>query len=245
MELVPPPPPPKPNDIRKALTSKRRAEIAARITRGQTHGIIARDLRVTPGTVKSDVRWLSKLWRAEAAGSALRHKALLLQKNRLLQREAWEGYERSKQERKMIRQKSSRPGKADGPAPVEVTVEKEERDGGAMWLALLLQLQAKEAELLGVAPGMTIVNNDNRKLVDNSRIIVVQDAGLPTDMPWMKTLRRGTAEQGRPLLPEGQLFNESTAQPETVEAELLNRNGLPSEADSVNESGPTDAERQE
>lgn len=201
MELVPSPPPPRPADIRKAIMAKRRADVSAGLLRGATQVMLAKDLGLRPGQVKADIKWLTREWKREALGKRDKHIALLLQKNRALQREAWEGYERSKQERKTVRQKSSRTVKADKPTPMEVTVEREERDGGAVWLALLLNLQAKEAELLGVAPGMTVIDQ-SKTLVDNRQVIVVQDQGLPTDMPWMKTLRRGTAEQGQPLLPE-------------------------------------------
>lgn len=209
-------PPSREYHLKKARLAKRRAEVAEALSRGLSQLQMVKTLDLTLGQVKSDLRIIERALQVEMVGSAARHKAVMIHKIRRLASVAWAEWERSRQEQRKTRQKSKRAGEGET-APVEVTIEKTERIGDIGFLNLIATLYVREMELLGIAAPVGPVVVDQSVTVENKNLIVVSDSGQDTDMPWMKTLRRGRAEQGQPLLEEGQLRDETT---EPVDATL-------------------------
>lgn len=209
MEIVKPP---APGNIRKAIVAKRRLEVARLMGRGLSSSAIAAELREKVATVQADRRANLKLWKREVVGLEDDHRARIVHECGLIKTEAWGAWDRSKAEQRKTTQKAApaKPSKTPGAPdlgagqmrPFEVTLERKDSPGDPRFLERLISVAALEAKLLGL-----MAEEGGEKTPPapvNVKVLVVNDAGLSPDMPWLSNIPAGRAEQGQPLLPPGE-----------------------------------------
>ena len=204
MELVPPSKPPA--NIRKAIVAKRRLEVSRLTLRGLSVTQIAAELHEKAPTIAKDRRTLLKEWKAGAQVNIEEHRARILQELGEVKRQAWEGWDTSKAERRKSRQVASPTTNAQGqPGPVKPTrIEqtKEERGGDAKFLQVLQRTLAQESKLLGLTAQDPPEAPD--PAAPSVNVLVVGEAGLAASIPWLSNIPAGRAEHGQPLLGPGE-----------------------------------------
>lgn len=81
----------------------RRQQVAEKYLQGRTQAEIARQLSVSQATVSSDLKAIRRVWRDSQIRDFDEAVELELQKLQLLEREAWEGWQRSQQPLELTR----------------------------------------------------------------------------------------------------------------------------------------------
>lgn len=129
-------------------------DIASRYLAGHSQQEIAdwltanRPYRIWRQGVTKDLEEIRVIWRNRAAQLIGERKAEELAKLDRLEREAWEGWERSRSD--AVRKHAKRTGKG-ADATEEVGTSTEHRDGNPKFLELVLRCVEKRLEVLGLA----------------------------------------------------------------------------------------------
>lgn len=207
----------------KVVRAQRRAAVTALLNRGYSLREAAEQLGITFGQVAVVHRALVSEAEKAFTMEAKRHRARLLHKNLLIQRECWEHLERARAGH--VRQELEEPISTNGqPAATgekvpalgigrKRTMRENDLMAEARILETLRKAQADEAKILGltvaeeekaITDGLTI--NDNRT------IVITNNAEIPATAPWVASIPKGYAKQGVGLLPPG-----STLDAEIVE----------------------------
>ena len=84
--------------------AERRARVAERLTRGGRRQFeVATELGISEATVSRDVKAIEAEWHQQAVKDVAERKAVELAKINLVEREAWEAWDRSKQDAETLR----------------------------------------------------------------------------------------------------------------------------------------------
>lgn len=203
MELVPPGPPGKPKDHRKALIARRRLQVSELLLQGWSVPAIAVELREKESLIWRDKRHVVLSWRKATSDRVHEHQARLLAEIHRQKAEAWAAWEKSKSGAKRTKQRASPDAKKEGRMqPLMVEHETKDSAGDPRLLRVLERLTALEARLLGLlAPDEATPPPPGPIDARTLNVLVIGDAGLPADMPWLQTIPMGRAEPGRALEP--------------------------------------------
>lgn len=199
---------------RKLVMAERRTAVLKLINRGFSLREIADKLGLTFGQVTGVQRKIMVEIERQFEGEARKHRARLLHKNLVLQRECWEHLDRAKQghirqdleetEAAAVPTNPPTSGAAVGPRRKRTTRENDLM-AEARILETLRKAQLDEAKLLAVVlrddplgpPSGGDTYNDNRTIIINN------NAEIPSSAPWVMSIAAGKAEQGKGLLQAG------------------------------------------
>jgi hypothetical protein len=121
----------------------RRQQVAEKALQGWIQAEIARHLSVSQATVSSDLKAIRRVWRDSQIRDFDEAVQLELQKLQLLERKAWDGWERSQEP-----MESTRVVQGDGGKKAEKTVHRQ--NGDPRFLELVHRASAGRRALLGL-----------------------------------------------------------------------------------------------
>jgi len=141
---------------------RRRSKIAALMAQGATNQFtIMAQLGMEPTqqrTVARDMVIIRRWWRMRIAKKYDNHVALMVARLDRVLDEAWAAWERSKQPRESSRSRTSRRGQAMESTAAEL--KKEQRDGNAKFMELIIRTIDKLCELLDLFPAKRVLHGD-------------------------------------------------------------------------------------
>lgn len=148
----------------------RRTEVARRYLQGEMQEDIARSFGVTQGQISQDLKVIRAAWLAAAIRDFDAAKAEELAKIDAVEREYWQAWERSKQDKEVATQEAQEPlpltpeeikaGKKPKPPRKKVTLRKEGQSGNPAFLQGVLACIDKRCKILGLdAPTRFIIDD--------------------------------------------------------------------------------------
>lgn len=144
---------------------ERRTHVAKYYKLGWTARDIAHELNFSTNTIYSDIKILIRYWRMSAIRDIDGIRQVELEKIALMEREAWEAWERSKQDsqrtiQEMVKRADDPEGKG-GAGNGRAQVLKETQTGDTRYLDVVQRCQERRAKLLGLdEPTKTITEVD-------------------------------------------------------------------------------------
>lgn len=125
------------------------AVLAEKVLKGWPKGTIAQYLEISPSQLSYDLKKLRERWKEEAIENTDAERQLMLRKLRLIEKEAWEAWERSRQPRKITA--SVKTAKGSAIDQFRHQQRSEERDGNVQFLKAVLDAIARQADILGIS----------------------------------------------------------------------------------------------
>lgn len=159
---------------------RRRQVVAERYLRGQTQWQIAESLEVDQGTISRDLSWLHEDWLEQSREDTDKRLARELKRLDVLEREAWEGWQRSLLTSERTRSKSR---SGDRGYDETATDTMERRDGNPKFLEIVGRCIDRRLEILGVKKSLV-----KKSLVVNNNTVNMQADLSVTDKDRVKRL---------------------------------------------------------
>jgi hypothetical protein len=150
--------PPRHPPPEKLALLRRRKDVAARYLRGEQQLEIAAAIGIDQSNVSRDLRWVHEQWLEESKLANAERVARELARIDLVEREAWQAWQRSQQIAESTRtQKTTEPDGTGGKLMAEVT--RRGSAGDSCYLETVLKCVERRSKLLGLekAPPPTLV----------------------------------------------------------------------------------------
>jgi predicted transcriptional regulator len=174
----------------KIQKEKDQVLIAEKTLKGFSQAMIAAELGITQQQVSKDLMKIRTQWKMEQTQHVDDIINKELQKCDLIEREAWQAWDRSCEEarRRIVKAigKTSDKNKEEKPSTIEQTTQTEQRDGDPQHLHTVLQSMSRRAKLLGL---------DRPQRVEQSGTIVMENVSSDAILAEIQKLEAEIAAQ--------------------------------------------------
>jgi DNA-binding CsgD family transcriptional regulator len=188
----------------KAVMADRKAAVMELVLKGDHQGEIATALGISVSQVKAAIAKSMRDAQKVYEAAATTYRGRLLAKNHRLQTELWAAYNRVKDRGKVsqVLRKVIIEGR-EVERPVEIT-QATAPEAEARLLQAILQAQAQEGRIFGLGEDKAgAARGRLPEVAPGNALMIVNNADLDDDVPWIGSIPRGYAEQGVGLLPPG------------------------------------------